>query len=176
MVSQEEYMRLLYGAENVESSLVSQVEGLGINRERAVRIVDQVREGIPVDHVLGLQLSWAESASFTTKPQLRRMLAAEATAAGEGVDVSQNVPALLAAMRALHGSGVSEYEASARLDALRSRSVREGVPSSDFGQVVASECAKLRELAEAAGSRGRRPASESTGSRRVMVTGQVGRR
>lgn len=176
MASEEEFMRVVYGVERSASSLVSQVEGCGINRQRAVTIVDQVRAGIPVDDVLGLQLNAAESANLTTAHQLRRMLAAESTAPGEGVDVSENVPALHTAMRALHGSGVSEYEARARLDALRTQAVREGVPRADFGQVVATECARLRDLATR--TAGRRPATEAAnrGTQRVTVTEQVGRR
>lgn len=50
---------------------------------------------------------------------------------------------LHAAMRRLHGSGVSESEAGVKLNLLIGKAIREGRPLSDVPGIVAAECARI---------------------------------
>lgn len=161
----EQFTRGMYGVEQTDQAMVTAVESCGVPHPAAVRMVEvftstgdaewAVMQAAPaVEHGYDLAVVHdrlarvLESLAPSAQPD-------DASGSVASID-ARHVGAMLTAMRAVHGSGVSEGEAQAKVDSLRGRAIREGAPSADFAQVVAGECLRLQEMAASRPGKGGR--------------------
>ena len=193
-VSIEEFKAVVHRSSPVTEAghaldgVLEDLKAAGLSDSRARQMLQVVESGGSVDEAWTLSAPLGSYVHGQRPVDQARVSTALRTLVSEAIrpeDDARMLRQLHAAMRDQLGERVTESQARSRLDELRGRAVREGVPVSDFGAYVSREADRMhRSAAESKAAPARRPAGgpgrmvrvvPDGSSRSIVERGSLGR-